>query len=236
MPRAEAVRTVSQRLRRQLREDFGVADERISVLPMHVPDFSSVPDRDYSRRSPFIFLTVGRLVPVKNISMQIRALALISQEIPDAQLHIAGDGPDEPGLRSLAEELSVSGKVCFLGRLDKASLAEAYARADAFMLTSLAEGWPLVIAEAAWAALPIIMTDVGSAGEFIINGKNGLVVPPDDADDLAEAMRLLYSDEPMRRELAQSAKLSASSLPGHDAVLQGYLGSWKMAIDNKKRK
>ena len=93
-------------------------------------------------------------------------------------LHIVGSGPDEKKLKSYVARLGLEQHVVFHGYQSGYALGMFYRECDAFLLTSDYEGWGMVIIEAAAAGLPIIMTDVGCAGEIIIHGESGLVVPP----------------------------------------------------------
>lgn len=235
--RADAVRTVSERLKTQLSDGFGVDRAKITVVPMHVWMPKRETAEKIGRKDRFVFLTVGRLVIVKNIRMQLRAMKRLSEISGDrfrqVELWIAGDGPDKEEYLRICNEFGLADKIRFLGRRSKAELDEIYRQADVFMLTSFAEGWPLVIIEAASFGLPIIMTDVGSAGEFLRDGENGLIVPVDDDESLAAAMVRLFEDQDLRERLGVNAKRSAEGLPDYETILQLYLKSWNDAL--KKR-
>ncbi len=90
-----------------------------------------------------------------------------------------GDGPENENLENVSKKLGVEKQVKFWGWQNDTE--KSYNQADMFILTSYAEGWPLVIVEAAQYGLPIIMTDVGSAGDLVVNNVSGLVVPVNDA-------------------------------------------------------
>ena len=106
IPRASAIRCVSQRLKRQLTNYFGVREEKITVAPIfaktqfptRLPDGQvsnfQFPNKSQNKNpeNKFVFLTVGRLVAVKNISLQIRAMAEVVKKYPNVELWIVGDG------------------------------------------------------------------------------------------------------------------------------------------------
>jgi len=228
LPRADSIRTVSQRLKKQLKDEFSVKEEKISVVPIFVEVRSKKDEvRAGEKKEKFIFLTVGRLVEVKNISLQIEAMAEVIRKFPQTELWIVGEGTEESQLKDKSEKLKVNTKIKFLGW--QSEVGEFYAQADAFILTSYAEGWPLVIIEAAAHGLPIIMTDMGSAGEFIMNEKNGLVVPINDRVALISAMIRLIESEALRQTLGQNALTSAEALPDKREILDSYMQSWQRA-------
>jgi len=169
LPRANSVRVVSERLKKRLTKEFGVAEDKITAAPIYsdfgfrISDFGSFNKKDKKNDGKFIFLTVGRLAPVKNIGMQIEAMAEIVKQYPNVELWIAGDGPERKNYELRITNCELNNKIKLFGWQD--NLNKFYAQADAFLLTSDSEGWGLAVIEAASCGLPIIMTDVGCAGE-----------------------------------------------------------------------
>ncbi|OGF28054.1 hypothetical protein A2331_03025 [Candidatus Falkowbacteria bacterium RIFOXYB2_FULL_34_18] len=233
-PRASAVRTVSKRLKNRLIQEFGVKEEKITIVPVFFKPEEFLDTRcpighQVSKNSSdkFVFLTVGRLVPVKNIAMQIGAMAEILKARKDVELWIVGEGGLENNLKNLAKELNIEINIKFLGWQN--DIASIYKRADVFLLTSHSEGWPVSIMEAAGYGLPVIMTDVGSAGELIINGKNGMVVPVNDGEALEAAMKKLMDDEGMRMYLGKNARKSVLGMPTKEETLRMHKKSFAKA-------
>jgi len=229
IPRTDAVRVVSQRLRKQLINDFGVKEEKITVVPIYTGCVTHNAQR-ITADGNFIFLTVGRLVPVKNISLQIKALAIIVKQFPQVKLLIVGDGAERKKLEKICYELCVTRYVNFLGYKD--NLEEYYSQANAFLLTSDYEGWGMAIVEAASFGLPIIMTDVGCAGELIKNGESGIVIPVGGQKELEDAMRIIIEDGNLREKLGSGAREAVEKLPSKEEILKLYLESWKKAFNN----
>ncbi len=238
LPRAHAVRTVSQRLKKQLAGEFGVREERIMVVPVHVevPELlgtESLNSRQVQDRK-LIFLTVGRLVPVKNISLQIKAMARVVKNNPNIELWIAGEGKKKEDFKTEIKNFGMEENVKLLGWSGHKWLYNIYSQADVFLLTSLAEGWPITIIEAAFWGLPIIMTDVGSAGELIINKKTGLVIPVNDLDALVAAMEELINKPELREQLGKNASQAVLNLPTKQEILNLYRKSWEKAAAKSK--
>lgn len=240
LPRANAVRVVSERLEKQLVGEFGVKSGRITIVPVYSeirnPSNSAGKQelgiRNYEIKDKFVFLTVGRLVPVKNIEMQIRALANIIKQYPNIELWVIGSGPEEEKLKVLSFKFQVSGNVKFFGWQD--DLDKFYKQADAFLLTSDSEGWGMAVIEAASYGLPIIMTDVGCAGEVIVNGESGMVIPVGDQGKLEESMLKLIEDKELRRKLGENARQAVLTLPNKEETLALYKKSWENALKFRK--
>jgi len=134
----------------------------------------------------FVWLTVGRLEPVKNHLGLLSAFREVAAVHPNARLLIAGQGSLQAATEQRIVELGLAGRVRLLGlRRDIPDLLNA---ADAFVLPSLWEGMPLTLLEASATALPIVATDVGGNSEVVLDGKTGYLVPPQEAKALTQAM------------------------------------------------
>jgi len=225
LPKADSIRTVSQRLKRRLINEFGVEKDKIFVIPIYVDIKTQSPKLKAQNDGKFIFLTIGRLVPVKNIAMQIGAMQNIVKKHPNTELWIVGDGPER---ENLITEAGDNKFIRFLGW--QSDVEKFYKLADAFMLTSNSEGWPLVIIEAASFSLPIIMTDMGSAGEFIKDGENGLVILLNNQKKLEESMIRLIKNSELRKKLGENARRAVLNLPSKEEIFNLYKKSWQTAL------
>ena len=240
IPRASAVRCVSQRLKKQLINEFGVKEEKITIAPIYNESIKFIKSKVHkvdNEDNKFIFLTVGRLVAVKNIGLQIRAMAKLVEsekskvESKKIELWIVGDGPEKSNLKSKISKLKLENNVKLLGWQNNPE--EFYSQADAFLLTSDYEGWGMAVVEAANYGLPIIMTNVGCAGELIENEKSGLVVPVNNQIKLEEAMIRIINNDSLRKKLAEGAFSAIKKLPSKEETLALYKQSWEKAMKNK---
>ncbi len=240
LPRADGVRVVSQRLKQSLIKDFKVAPEKISVVPIFSEFKCLLPSEEHGRQierpvGSFIFLTVARLVKVKRIEDQLDSLAEIKQTHPNVCLWIVGDGPERQHLERLVANLDLQPEVKFWGRHD--DLSAFYRSADAFVLSSESEGWGITVIEAGTCGLPVVMTDVGCAGEIVINNESGLVVPVGDRAALAGAMRLMLEDGDLRQRLASGLKTAVAKMPTKGEVMKLYKEGWQRLVSiNKEAK
>jgi glycosyltransferase involved in cell wall biosynthesis len=164
----------------------------LSVVPNGVDTSEWKPDAaaraatrlELGIRNEFLWVAAGRLEPVKNYAMLLAAMASLPRTV---QLLIAGDGPLRSKLERQAESSGLCGRVRFLGFEPK--LLRWMQAADAFVLSSLWEGLPMALLEAASCALPAVATDVAGVREVIEPGASGVLVPPRDPFALAEAMQ-----------------------------------------------
>ena len=139
----------------------------------------------------FVWLTVGRLEPVKNHRELIQVFREVVSEYPHARLLIAGQGPLHPVLEQQIAASGLGTHVRLLGiRRDIPELLNA---ADAFVLPSLWEGMSNALLEAAATALPIVATNIGGNPEVVLDGVSGYLVPPSEPAALKEAMCRLLS-------------------------------------------
>jgi glycosyltransferase involved in cell wall biosynthesis len=151
-----------------------------------------------------LVLSVGRLVPEKGLGTLLDAAALVDDD--RVVVAIAGSGPQRAQIERGAGEL----RLVMLGELDEERLAEVYVAADVFALLSTHEPWGVVVNEAAASALPLVLSDrVGAASDLLRDGENGLLVPADDAEAAAGALRSLLDPERRRRAGARSRELVA---------------------------
>jgi len=148
------------------------------------------------------------------------------------RLHIVGDGPEEESLKSKAKEIGVDEYVVFHGQKTGFELGLFYLECDCLILTSDYEGWGMVIVEAATAGMPSIMTDVGCAGEFLIDGESGIVIPTNDAEALKDAMVRIAGDARLREKLSLGTKKALASLETFDEILKQYKDNWEKALEH----
>lgn len=228
LPRADALRTVSQRLKRQLIARFKVKENKITVVPIYAPQINLIDDSAIQPRNidnnKTVLLTVGRLVPVKNIKLQLKAMSEIITNYQNIELWIIGEGVQKTTLQKIVKKLGLDNSVKFFGWQE--NLANFYKQADIFLLTSNFEGWGMAVIEAASYNLPIIMTDVGCAGEVIKNRQSGLVIPVGGLKKLKEALIKLLDNKLLRKELGEQARQAIKNLPNKGETLSLYKKSW----------
>lgn len=166
-----AIITVSRALKRIL-VDLGVEEEKTTALRNGVdlkrfkPIAQNVARAGLARVARLagpVWLCVGNLVELKGVHMAIEAL----KKAPEVTLLIVGEGPEETGLRALAERCHVGERVHFAGHVAPEKLAQYYSAADALVLASRSEGMPNVVLEAMACGTAVIATAVGGIPELV---------------------------------------------------------------------
>ena len=178
---ADSIRVVSENLKSKILNLK--SDANVYVLPIYV-DKEKIENAqiafDLHARYPwrFILLSVCRLEPEKNLEFAIRILAMVRQSFPDTGLVVVGSGSEESRLKALVKKLNLDGAIAFAGWQN--DLASFYKTANAYLQTSLFEGYGLSLIEAGLSGLPVVTTPVGIAAE-LEHGKDAYIFPLDSA-------------------------------------------------------
>lgn len=147
-------------------------------------------------------LFVGRLAAVKGLTILLEAIARIDEVI----LNIAGDGPERSMLEQKARTLGLSERVQFLGYQSQQQVRELLKRTDLFVLSSFAEGVPVVLMEAMAAGVPVIATRIAGIPELIQDGTSGILVSPGDVDATIDAIQRLLDNPDLRSSFASAGR------------------------------
>jgi glycosyltransferase involved in cell wall biosynthesis len=153
-----------------------------------------------------VLVFAGRLGPQKAVAVLLDALA----DVEGVVLVVAGDGPERAALERRAAELRLDGRARFLGSVPRETVLRLFRAADASVLPSAWENFPHTVVEALAVGCPVIATAVGGVPEVVRDGENGLLVPPNDAGALGEAIERFFSDDELRERLAAAAPPSVA--------------------------
>ena len=210
--RTGVIVAVSRRTRDQLVELDAALSDRISVVRPGLPE--SFLDAESSTGSgPLRLVQVGSLSLEKDPMLSLDVVA----HVPDVRLRLVGSGPLQEELAQRTRELGLSARVEFLGPVD--DVTPHFAWADALLLTSVTEGLPGVVLEAAAASTPAVGVDVGGVGEAIADGVTGVVVNRD-VESLVAAVQVL--DRVELREMGDAARTRVQVEFGFDETVSRY--------------
>jgi phosphatidylinositol alpha-1,6-mannosyltransferase len=202
----------------------GIRPKRLDVIPNGADQDRFGPDPAEGRRFreahglgdvPLV-LTVGNVSERKGQDVVVRALAIGGGALDRAHYVIAGLPTRADEIRHLAESLGVADRVHLLGRLPAADLPAAYDACDVFAMTSRqvaagdVEGYGIAVVEAALTSRPAVVTSDSGLAEAVQDGRTGLVVPQDDDEATATALRRLLDDPALRAEQGRAARLRAA--------------------------
>lgn len=202
--RAAAVLTTSHYCRRAICQQYGVAEQRIGLVPEGI-DLARWPAHPAAAQPPrdgTLILCVARQYPRKRIADLLHALPAVRRAVPRVRAVIVGDGPEHARLQCLAHQLHLGDCVHLPGALPDDALRRLYQRADIFCLPSVQEGFGIVFLEAMASALPIVATTAAAVPEVVPQQQAGVLVPPRNSAALADALIALLHDEERRAAYA----------------------------------
>ena len=216
LPVTDHVIAISQAGADSFKDRWGWSDERVTRIWNGIGAGRVVP----SKRSAVVreslgapagcgvICNVANLTSPKAQEILVRAMAELHPEVPEVRCWIAGSPELEPPTAGMvaAEVTSRRLEPCvqLLGpRRDVANLINA---ADVFVLSSRQEGFPITILEAMAAGKPVVATDVGGCAEAVVDGKTGLIVPPEDPHALAEALRRVLTHPEEARRMGEAGR------------------------------
>lgn len=216
--RSRAVIAISAFTRDTLAK-YGIAPERIEVIYPGAPPAIPIPADEaaalryrYVIEEKRIILAVGRLIERKGHRTLIEAMPKILAEVPNAHLVIVGQGPMMSACSRLAQQSGIREHVTFTGPLDDAEVRGLYSLCDVFALPTgtgaggQVEGFGLVFSEAHAYGKPVVAGRSGGVVEAVLDGETGLLVEPDDAGAVADAIVTVLRDEVLAARLGESGR------------------------------
>ena len=229
-----AIVAVGNNVKDNLIKVFGIRPERISVICNAIDREENREDggnellAEFGREGKILIGTIGRLTRQKGIDVFLNAMARVVKEIPDAMGIIVGDGEDRELLQKQAEELSLQEHICFLGYQEH--VIELIRQMDFVVMSSRWEGFPLTPIEVFAASKTLAASDIGGINEIVKQEYNGLLVPAEDAEAFAEAIRRLIRDVGLRRKLELGAWECYEMYYGFEAFRDGYRRQYELLM------
>jgi glycosyltransferase involved in cell wall biosynthesis len=206
--RGSAIATLSESSKRELVDELGFRDDRVTVVhPGIDPRFS--PGGDLSP-DPLV-VAVGRIAPVKRYDVLVRAAHRARARVPGLRLHIVGDGYERPRLDAVIDELDAADWVTRRGHITDAELVDLYRRAWIVASASAREGWGMTLTEAAACGTPAVATRIAGHADAVRDGSSGLLADGDPRS-LGDAMARVLGDRQLRDRLSAGALAWAGEL------------------------
>ena len=171
-------------------DDLKKHRKKCIVIPNGVDLKEFVKQKSKNKSKEKIVLFVGKLLVYKGLDILLEAMKKV-----DAKLVIVGHG-DETYYKKLVKKMRLDNKVMFLKDLERKKLIEIYKRCDVLVLPSIrkTEVFGIVLIEGMASGKPVIGSRIGGIPEIIKNGKNGLLVPPEDSDSLIDAINYILNN------------------------------------------
>ena len=167
-------------------------------------DFSRFRFRERKPLRP-VFLSNRNMMAMYNVSVILRAFAIIQTRYPEATLTVAGDGPQRVMLEALSRELDLR-NTTFTGQVSNAEMPRLYDEADIYLNSSEIDNMPLSIIEAYSCGTPVVTTDPGGIPYMLEHERTGLLVPQRDPEALAAAAMRLLDDSALAERVIANAR------------------------------
>lgn len=201
--RAATVIAASTRVAERVTELSPGAAAKVRVVRCGVPLERFRHEGERTPSDCLRLLTVGRLMPQKDHLSMVAACQELTRRGIEFELRIVGEGAMRGEIAEAIERAGLTERITLVGGLPNHELPALYGWADVFVLSSLREGMPVVLAEALAAGLPVASTWVDGIPELIRDEVEGLLVPPDQPVRLADAIARL-ADPGLRRKLGEA--------------------------------
>jgi glycosyltransferase involved in cell wall biosynthesis len=219
---------VSEEVRQRLR-NAGVREDKIRIVR------NGIDLRPFDGAAPcplegsgLVVGLVGRLAWEKGVDIFLAAAARVLVDLPEARFVVVGEGPDRDKLEQTIDALKIRKSVSMLGRRD--DMPSVYAALDVMVSSSRQEGLPMAILEGMASGRALVATAVGEMPTVVLDGKTGIVVPPENVDLLAVAIAKLLRDPAARAQLGAAAMQLIEDEYSAARMTEDYLRVYEEAI------
>jgi glycosyltransferase involved in cell wall biosynthesis len=223
----------SYSLLKELNAYSKLSSNRVSVI-YNAVDFDetkSVECQSASKQDDFSIVYAGRLFWAKGVMHLLEAFKLLKQDFRNVHLNIFGNGPLHGKIRKFIADSNLEDSVSSLGHVPHEMLLAEIRKSDIVVFPSLHEAQSMFMLEAMACKKPLLAFDLPFAREVITNMDNGLLARAGDIEDLSRKIRLLLSDEKLRRRLGQAAYSHVRKEHNWDIQVEKYLKIYESVMD-----
>lgn len=233
--------------RQDLIEHYNAPEHKIIVIPcgFSAEEFHPIGKRTARiatglPQNEFILLQLGRMVPRKGVDNVIRALGYLKKMNKKAKLVIVGGecdnlhvdtSPEYARLLTIANDCDVIDSVIFAGRKQRSQLKHYYAAADLFITTPWYEPFGITPLEAMACGTPVIGSNVGGVKYSVADGETGWLVPPENAEALAEKISQVYQNESLLHRIGENAIYRVNKYFTWDKVTRQVAALYSRVLD-----
>lgn len=210
VPEGEGVKNdlIKYRITKKPLKVLGHGNVRGIDLDLYNPALPEVQSEAEKLRSHgiFTFIFVGRLVRDKGINELVRAFSQLNAQYPHTRLLLVGPYEEDLDPLRLETVAAIDNNKAIMAIGSQKDVRPWLATSDAFVFPSYREGFPNVVIEAGAMGLPSIVTDINGSREIIIDGDNGIIIPPRQTETLRQAMEIFLTDKDMAQKLSRNAR------------------------------
>jgi glycosyltransferase involved in cell wall biosynthesis len=210
LKRADFIIAISSDVEKELL-DWGFSSRRIKRIPNGVDAEFFKRERPFPTRDPVRFVLIGRRSPQKGIDLALQAAQILVKDGlgEDFEIKFYGTDYSEYDYQRMAEKLGVTSHVEFLPHQD--AIRDVLHGAHSLILPSRSEGMPNVVLEAMSFELPVIASRVSGVVDIIEDSVDGILIPVEDPQALADAMMKIIMDTDLATRLGQQARRKITS-------------------------
>jgi len=224
--RCDRIITPSQYLGEVITKAYGLKPGKVVTVYNATEHTTEAPFT--ANKKPHQLVVTARLVEWKGIDGVIKAVAKVKDAYPDVTLIVHGDGPSRTSLEELAKSEGVADRITFTGNVSRTETWHTRKESAMYILNSTYEGLPHTALTSFAAEIPIIATDIPGTNEAVYHEKTGLLVPTDDSEALAKAIKRLFEDQKLSEQLVAGGSQILEekfSWPAHVKLLTELLES-----------
>jgi glycosyltransferase involved in cell wall biosynthesis len=181
----------------------GVPAERISVSRPGVAHAACAGALDTARPRRVVY--VGRLEAYKKVDLLLRAVARLTDALPDVEIVVVGRGPARPALEALARSLGLASRTRFTGFVPDTERDRLLADARVCVCPSEKEGWGLTVIESNAVGTPVVATDADGLRDSVRDGETGFLVADGDVEGFAQRIGELLRDDDLAQRMSRAA-------------------------------
>jgi len=194
---------VSSFLKKLIVDKYPKLESKIIIAPMPNDEQHFCPNENIKKEDNLL-VAVSRFTVQKRLDYLIKAIDILNKKNTAVRLEIYGTGPERENLKNLIEESNLSEVVRLKEPVNRELLKTVYNRASMIILNSYNEGFGLVLTEAMLCRTAVIGSDSGGISDIIKHEQTGLLVPQDNAEELAKTILRLVEEKPLREQLAEA--------------------------------
>lgn len=232
-PRISTWTVVSEFLRQQILSREPSLEAVLRVLPLPHDETIFYADPNISRETDLI-VSVTRYTSQKRVDQLVTAFGVARRQFPHARLELYGAGPDQPMIERQVRSLGLESAISMRAPIPQEQLRQVYNRASLVVLNSVEEGFGLALSEAMLCGAPVVGTNSGGIPDIITDRVTGRLVPPDNAELLANLLCELLTDLPQRRVLADQGHTQARNRYASAALAGQYAEIVRKAAEGKR--
>lgn len=232
---ADEIIVHGEKLKEQMMKEYNLTSEKAHAI--HIGEHEVAPFKKYEsediKEDGNLILFFGRIYEYKGLEYLIKAEPIITREVPNAKIIIAGAGENFKKY----EEMMGSRRESFIVhnyRIPYKEGAELFQRSSVVVLPYIEASQSGVVPTAYGFKKPVVVTDVGSIPEVVDDGKTGFIVPPRDSEALAQAVIKLLKDENLRKEMGENAYKKLKEDFSWDKIAEKTIEVYRKALADAK--